>query len=402
MNNRFYTYQAAMYVIIITTNILLIAPVFLNPTLAISPDNYLDLAQEWRQTGIFPDSYFGPLYIAYIALFLGITNNIPFIILSQLFLSIATAYIVYRIAWYSTENQFIATIATALWLLLPLRIIYQGMVLTETLYIFLMYLGILLSFNSKNGLSLAFSGITFSLAALTRGNSLIIGAMLFLYLLSSTGIKQIRPYIYIIFFTIPILIWSWNNYIQYHSFKPTASGDYNIAALIIGYEKRASMGLPQVGNADVWKLPGEVFANTFEEGKSVKERALFFAYYHPYEILRSNIIGWIRSITGSGFAQWQLIWGDIGTIIAILGSVFRVSIFAVSLSWLSMSLIRYRSITKPNSFLVFIYAVSFFAHVIPAGASGYSRFSLPVDPIAIIIAVVAIKEIFVNSHHHSV
>lgn len=370
----------------------LIFPFFQEPAKAVSSDNYLQLAHTWAQSGIFPDSYYGPIYIVYVSLFSRAHHAIQLIILSQVLLSVTTACVVYRIAWRVTKRQSIAILATALFLASPLRIIYQGMVLTETLYVFLLYLGIYLLITSESALRSACSGLIVAMAALTRGNGLIVGVLLFPYLLRRVRMTHIRPYLYMAFFAIPITMWSWNNHMKYQTFKPTASGDYNLAANIVGPEKRLSMGLPQEGNANIWKIPGETFNNTFHEGKTLRSRAMDFARQHPARIAFTNIVGWIKSIAGSGLAQWSLTWGIAGKLIAIAGSALRVSLYGVSLFWIARRLRQYRAMTKRDASLIFFFTAIFAAHIIPGGASGYSRFSLPVDPIAIIVAAVAIHD----------
>jgi len=390
-NPRFGNFQIILLILVILIGLASLAPVMTTPSLAISSDNYIRVAERWKQSGIFPDTNYGPIYIIYVSLFPAGALGLRLLVLSQAFLSMATAWVVFAIARQLTSNAAIPAAAAMLWMLSPLRMIYQGLISTETLYVFLLYLAIYLFLRREHLLYLVAAGVVMGIAALTRGNCLIVGLVLALYGFRTQGWLKPRPALFAALFLAPVLLVSGNNYAKYGAFKPTASGDYNIATLIVGPE---ALGLEDGGHVNLWTLPGETFPNTFVEGRVLRGRALAFARQHPYMIVRANLIGYLKSISGSGYALWSKDWGVAGKRLAILGTLYRLAGYGLSLAWLAWWLFRKHPARIPvDPFLPILYLTLLISHIVPAGAAGYSRFSLPVDPVAILIAVMALQRL---------
>jgi hypothetical protein len=371
--------------------ILLVVPVFRNTAVSHLGDSYIEFAQHWRQSGRFPDTHFGPVYIVFVSAFVQGIPHIRMILGAQVLLSLATAWFVYRIAWRLQPDRSAAMVVTALWLVSPLRIIYQGLILTESLYLFLVFLGLLLWLQSGKNLMAAAAALVFSVAALTRGNCLVLAMLLFLYMLKDGGWRRFRPYLFVAVFSVPILLMSWSNYLRYQAFEPTSSGDYNIAMLMVSKARGEVLGVPSEGNPAIWILPGETFANKFQEARVMRERAMAFARQHPYLVLRTNVVGWSRTMVGCGIAQWGLVWGAAGKAIAMLGGGFRMALYGIALVWALLALFRTRS--GQENLLLFLFAALVIAHIVPSGAEGYSRSAMPVDPVAGMVAVFAIQKL---------
>jgi hypothetical protein len=278
----------------------------------------------------------------------------------------------------------------------------QGQILTETLYVLLLYAGIWLylvySSRERHGrlMGILLSGFVLSVAALTRGNGLVAFFGLFALLFFIGTRRLIGPVVLLAGFLPLVLAWSWHNYERYGYFKPTPAGSYNVAVTLVGPAKRASLGLPDIGNAEVWKMPGETFPNTFRQAEVVEARALTYAKDHVAQVLWSNVTGWARALGNGALLDWDKIWGVRGW--GVLGGVLRAALFLLA-CWLLF-------VRKPANALwpvgdarltaTGLFGVMFCAHVLPSGGSGHWRLTFPLDMLAVILGCGAICALWHN------
>jgi hypothetical protein len=100
-----------------------------------------------------------------------------------------------------------------------------------------------------------------------------------------------------------------------------------------------------------------------------------------------------EGMAGCATNQWTREWGTVGSMIALFGGLFRVVIYLMSFLWLGM-VARPGAKSEQEKRLAFLLLGFVLAHIIPAGAIGYSRYAMPVDPIVGIIAALAGQQMF--------
>jgi 4-amino-4-deoxy-L-arabinose transferase-like glycosyltransferase len=172
-------------------------------------------------TDIVPTVSHPPLYPSLIAL-LWRSDAAPLIALTllQVLLGAATVALVYLIA-RDRFSRTVALVAGAGMLFAPMSGYYTSLVLTETLFTFLLTLGLFL-WGRERAVS---SGIAFGLAALTRTTMLPFLIVLLLITLVPRWRKQRRAYSSIALVAIAVCsIWIVRNRVVAGSFVPVAVG----------------------------------------------------------------------------------------------------------------------------------------------------------------------------------
>lgn len=96
--------------------------------------------------GLFPESFRTPGYPLFVAVFFGIFRNLYAVSLLQMILSSLSVVFLYRIALRFFEKRM-SIIASVLFLLEPSSVFYSGIILSDTLFVFLL-LGVILTFFS--------------------------------------------------------------------------------------------------------------------------------------------------------------------------------------------------------------------------------------------------------------
>jgi 4-amino-4-deoxy-L-arabinose transferase-like glycosyltransferase len=171
--------------------------------------------------GIVPTVNHPPLYPALIAmLWWREAAPIAAVIVLQVVLSVATVALVYLIA-RERFNRKVALLACAGMIVAPMTSFYTGLVLTETLFTFLVTLGVFLWGRERALLC----GIVFGLAALTRTTMLPFLVVLLLLPLLPAWRKDWRAYLCIALVSMAVSsVWIVRNAFVVGRFVPVATG----------------------------------------------------------------------------------------------------------------------------------------------------------------------------------
>lgn len=110
----------------------------------------------------------------------------------------------------------------------PVLVVYTGLLLSETLFTFLLVLCLDLFVRSENGekrIWLILSGAALGLATLTRATTILFPAAIFIALfLSGAGRTLKKSALVFLAFVLVILPWTMRNYAQFKVFLPVATG----------------------------------------------------------------------------------------------------------------------------------------------------------------------------------
>lgn len=163
-------------------------PTLRRPALAVCGDDLVALGRALFQDHAFPDSYVGPVYVAVAGFFSTLDEGPPrTLLLFQIALSASTVWLAFELSRALFDDVRSAVVGAGLFAVSPLRLIYQACFLTETLYLFLLYSGLLLFTRAVKGTGSVLtpamttvarssaSGLLIGTASLTRGNALVVG-----------------------------------------------------------------------------------------------------------------------------------------------------------------------------------------------------------------------------------
>lgn len=205
-----------------------------------------------------------PVFLAAIYFFVG--RNYMVVRVIQAFMGVAIVFIGYLIA----KNIFgkkIAIISVAFMSLFPMLMYYEGHVLTETLYTFLLALLVLALIKAITYKSIKLHiivGVFSGLATLCRPELLLFPiALLLALILTYEKRKQALVHfgIFFIVFLFMITPWTIRNYLAFDTFIPIASGG-DKALLLGNYEGTRSEAQEYLRNVDGdEKLFNKVFDN---------------------------------------------------------------------------------------------------------------------------------------------
>lgn len=220
------------------------------------------------------------------------------------------------------------------------------------------------------------------LSALARGNGLIFFAGLGLLLLFRCNWKKVL--VAGIIGALPVLAWSGLNYHWYGHFKPTSSGDANVAASIVGPVMAELEGQQRTWGPDQW-LNGEdwttLYDNQFEFAAAMRDRAVTWAKEHPVQVAVGNVKGWFRSLLGPGAADISRLTGPVAGVVISVSIAVRFSLliglaaFFVSGAW------------RQQRLLALIVLLGLISHIVAPGAAGLARFGFPIDALNTIALV---------------
>jgi len=175
--------------------------------------------------------------------------------------------------------------------LAPMSVKYSVVLLTETLFTFLVTAALVLWSRGKWKLS----GLAWGLSMLTRPTSLFFVLLLFLF-----GLKQRRHLIMASIAFLTVLPWTVRNAVQFHSFIPVASQGGGILLLgTVNLNYREPIWT-QIDHTVLF-LPEDL------EGKpeSVQDRILF---WKAIDIIRAHPLEWLKARA----KQYPLFFADTG------------------------------------------------------------------------------------------
>lgn len=210
---------------------------FINENNALLTDsgNYIHLAKSLYKDFQFPSVLRTPGYPFFIALIWWIshTQSIISVFLFQIILdSLTTVLVAMSGGFFSTTNGF-NKMGAILYALNPLAIYYSGKIMSETLFIFLLALSLLLikkmltQENSRPGVCGA--SLAAGSAILTRPVAIGFYLLLFFFLLGKTGAKgRITLLKSVLIVSVLLMAWMCRNANKYHYFTLSTAGNYNL------------------------------------------------------------------------------------------------------------------------------------------------------------------------------
>ena len=369
---------------------LFLDPIIGDPSLARRGDDYWEFSQWFGSSGPYPHTSFGPLYPLFIRLMRELGLSVATFIALQKVLALVTGYLIYRLGRHFGLGAALAAIAGAAYVIYPITQAESSLLFTETFYLTLL-LGALAclmpALDARQDAafgSLLAGFVLLGLAALVRGNGLVLFAGLGLVALMRCPWRKVITAGVI--GALPILLWSSLNYQWYGHFKPTSSGDANIAALIVGPVYLEQEGKSDARWPDVW-IDGnwyDHYSNQFDYTKFVRNKALDYAIDHPVPVVIGNVKGWFKSLLGPARQDFVLLFGPKGDILTALSAAVRavlllgLAAYALTGAW-----------RRQPTFSILL-AVVLLAHIAPAGAAGFARFGFPVDAFSTIALALAI------------
>lgn len=369
---------------------LFVYPIIGDPSLARRGDDYWEFSQWFGSSAPYPHTSFGPLYPLFIRLMRELGLSVVTFIALQKALVLVSGYLIYRLGRHFGLGTVLAAMAGAAYIAYPITQAESSLLFTETFYLTLL-LGALVcllpALDLRQGAAFGPLLAGFSLlglAALARGNGLIVFAALGLFALTRCPWREVIAAGVI--GALPVLLWSALNYQWYGHFKPTSSGDFNIAALIVGPVYLEQEGKSEDTWPDVW-IDGQWhdhFSNPFEYTKFVRNQAVDYAIDHPLPVVIGNVTGWFRSLLGPARQDFILLFGPKGDIFTALSAAIR----ALLLLGLGAYVLTGAWSRQPTFSLLMV--VILLAHIPPAGAAGFARFGFPVDAFSTLALALAI------------
>ena len=369
-------------------------PIVRDPAIAIRGDDYWAFSQWFGTDGPYPHTHFGPLFPLFLRLLREMGVSIVGAIVIQKLLVLFSGFLVYRIGRSSGLGPGTAAVAGGIYTAYPIVQAQSNLLFAETFYLSLLLSGIvvlmsaLIEGREVKLSSLAGGFLLLGLAALARGNGLILFAGLGISALFMCPWRKVLLAGFI--GAMPVLIWSGFNYQWYGHFKPTSSGDANVAASVVGPVYSRLEGKPRISGPEVW-IEGkwqDLYSNPFDYSSAVRAMAIDYALEHPLAVLVGNVRGWLRSLTGPAHRDYLEFFGAAGNLFSIVSFAIRsillfgIGLFVASGAW------------RLSTTFTIVLALMLLGHILTAGAAGFARFGFPIDSITTVALLLAIRTYF--------
>lgn len=374
-------------------SVMFLLPIVHESALAIRGDDYWAFSQWFGSSDPYPHTYFGPLFPLLLRALRELGVSVAGVVGIQKLMVLFSGYLIYRIGRSSNLRPGIAMLVGGIYTVYPIVQAQSTLLFAETFYLTLLLSGIavlmptLASRQHARVRSLILGFGLLGLAALARGNGLVLFAGLgIVALLRCPWHKAL---IAGAIGALPVLLWSALNYHWYGHFKPTSSGDANIAASIVGPVYSEREGKPRIPGPEVW-IQGQwydLYPNQFEFAKAARSMAIDYALEHPGAILIGNIKGWVRSLLGPAHQDYIEFFGPAGIILTAISFVIRailslgIVFFIATGAW------------RLSPLFALVLALMLFGHIITAGAAGFARFGFPVDAFASLALALALTSL---------
>ncbi len=371
-------------------SVLFLYPIIGNPSLTRSGDDYWAFSEWFGSSEPYPHTYFGPFYPLFIRLMREFGLSVVAFIALQKVMVLASGYLIYRIGRHFGLSVVLAALAGAAYVSYPITQAQSSLLLAETFYLILALGGIaclLPALDARQSATLGSLVAGFALlglAALARGNGLVLFAGVGLLALVRCPLRKVI--VAGVMGALPILLWSTLNYQWYGHFKPTSSGDANIAASLVGPVYAKQRGMPRVSGPDVW-IEGqwyEHYSNQFDYAKAVRAKAIDYALDHPAAVAIGNVEGWFRSLLGPARQDFILLFGPKGDVLTVLSAAVRAVLLLGLIAYALTGAWR-----RQPTFSV-ILAVVLLGQIVAAGAAGFARFGFPVDAFSTVALALAV------------
>ncbi len=209
-----------------------------DPSMAVRGDDYWAMSNWFSSLEPYPYSHFGPGYPFLIYLLRSLGGTMFALLVLQKLMIATTGYLIYRIGRLLALPAAAAVAAGFAFTLFPIAQATSSLFFAETFYLLLIVLAawLFLDAGRLKGrpllMRLILTFLLLGLTALVRGNALVL-----LVVFAAIGVFRFpfRPLVVAaVIGGMPILGWSAMNYHWYGHFKPTSSGDANVAASLVG------------------------------------------------------------------------------------------------------------------------------------------------------------------------
>jgi 4-amino-4-deoxy-L-arabinose transferase-like glycosyltransferase len=277
---------------------------------------YWQIAFNVKEYGIFsqsydlpiePDYYRTPLYPLFILLAESIQIETYPIIILQIILGVATCYYTYKLAKLITKNKFIASIA-ALFIAVDVpSIVMNNIVMTETLFSFLLILSVytFVSYLKNNSIKLLaltalFCGLTILCRPIAFFIPLFFSAFL-LYFFRKEKLKSISKIGILLLISVltisPWLIRNKNTFNHYFMsvIREHDMQNYQAAAI---YGELNNKSLPESQSILRWKtfkaFEGDANKQPYEYARFIEDDAMQIAFANPGILLKHHAIQFVH------------------------------------------------------------------------------------------------------------
>lgn len=263
-----------------------------------------------------------PIYPIFISAIYSVFGQHPWVVLLfQIFISIGSILLVYKIArlWF---NEKIALLAAGLMAIDPYGILYTQNLLTETIFVFLLLLGIYcaLKLYHEQKLTLGvLSGIILALATLTRPISFYFPLILLFIFILAPQLKLRKRIGLISLFGLLYLggigVWCLHNYQQYGHFKISSNTPRGLLTIAARIESRQTGGdvieIREQHQTTLLQQAGTTDFNSFQAAEYYQQYAQPYIRKNFSDFTALSIIGLGNIYTGLStnefgkFLRWR-------------------------------------------------------------------------------------------------
>jgi 4-amino-4-deoxy-L-arabinose transferase-like glycosyltransferase len=294
--------RALIFILLVSLVIRVVFSVDNVKSLFIDIKSYEDDAIAILDAGIMSlKAYHAPVYPFFIAAVYAVFGrSYLYVYIAQSVLGTLTTFMIYLIAGRLGAGKRISLLSAGASLLYwPLQM-YSGILLSETVFLFLLSLGVyifLKALDMQKLLLFAAAGVVFGLSTLTRSiNMLLLFVLPVVYFLYyRTNLKKlfINSLMYILAFIAVISPWAIRNYIIYKEFIPVDTlGGIN---LYIGNNERSSGFFVSLSQEELkeavqkYTKKGRQGENVAVNDKNLREAALTYIKAHPFRFIRLTL-----------------------------------------------------------------------------------------------------------------
>ena len=200
----------------------------------------------------FPDGYHTPLYSLLVAPFIFLRIPLLGIVLLQSIIAAATVVLVYITSLEITKSNKLSIAVAGIAALEPMSIYWNGLIMSDTIFAFLMSCAVLLLIRQR----FFASSFALGLAALTRPIALYFAPFFFcmmvyqMYRSHSTGRHIARDLsLGIVIFSLTIVPWFVRNKIVFNEFAFTSAGWYELyVAPMAEFAQARQLQVPEIGS----------------------------------------------------------------------------------------------------------------------------------------------------------
>ena len=363
-----------------------------DPSMAVRGDDYWAMSNWFSSLGPYPYSHFGPGYPFLIYLLRSLGGTMFALLVLQKLMIATTGYLIYRIGRLLALPAAAAVAAGFAFTLFPIAQATSSLFFAETFYLLLIVLAawLFLDAGRLKGrpllMRLILTFLLLGLTALVRGNALVL-----LVVFAAIGVFRFpfRPLVVAaVIGGMPILGWSAMNYHWYGHFKPTSSGDANVAALLVGPVMSELEGRPRIAGPEAW-FDGrwqDHAPNLFEFSLMARKKATAYALEHPVPVVVGNVKGWFHSLLGPAQADIGQLTGPAATWVVGLSLAVRGALLLGLIGFFLCGTWRGQKLYAA------LLLGLLFAQVLPAGAAGYARFGFPMDAFSVLALALLVMQ----------